>query len=223
MGTKPSYVVLTGADDRTDADGMRALSRRYPVEWGILLSPKRAGEGRYPSRGAVERLCREPGLRLSAHLCGDYARSVCEDGTSEALKGLPHGSFARLQINVSQTPADLSKPARFATANGAARAILQWRNATFPVDDAVDWLYDTSGGRGETPAAWPSPVPRRPGISEIGYAGGIGPANVTGILADINARNLLALPYFIDMESSLRTDDVFDLEKCEAVLRAVYP
>jgi hypothetical protein len=43
-------------------------------------------------------------------------------------------------------------------------------------------------------------------------------------VADILAR--IAAPdgalYWIDMESGVRTDGVFDLAKCEAVCRAVY-
>lgn len=224
MQVKPTYVVLTGADDHTDLSGMQALARHYPVEWGVLLSPKLCGEGRYPTRERIAEIASlSKSLRLSAHLCGAYARSVCADGMTPALKGIPRNSFRRIQINVGPTPTDLSQLRRYAASVGASRAIVQWRHATFPVDDAVDWLYDTSGGTGERPASWPTVVPRRQGVSEVGYAGGIGPSNVLEVIGQINAGNPRGLPFFIDMESSLRTDDRFDLATCEAVLRAVYP
>jgi phosphoribosylanthranilate isomerase len=58
------------------------------------------------------------------------------------------------------------------------------------------------------------PYPGRP----VGYAGGIGPDNVVDIIKRINA----AGPYWIDMESKIRTDNWLDLKLCRAVCEAVY-
>jgi phosphoribosylanthranilate isomerase len=80
---------------------------------------------------------------------------------------------------------------------------------TFPDDDTVDWLFDRSGG------LWP---PHPGGDRLVGYAGGIGPDNVADVLEQIGATG----PYWIDMESGVRTDDRFDLGKCRRVCEAVY-
>jgi phosphoribosylanthranilate isomerase len=93
------------------------------------------------------------------------------------------------------------------------RCIAQCR-AAFPDDTSVDWLFDASSGRGIAPAAWPAHPGRR-----VGYAGGIKPDNVLDVIrAGVGA----AGPYWIDMESGVRTDDRFDLTKCRQVCEAVY-
>ena len=54
----------------------------------------------------------------------------------------------------------------------------------------------------------------------VGFAGGIGPANTQDVLNQVRA---LMRPYWIDMETSVRTDNAFDVAKVEAVLRAAEP
>jgi phosphoribosylanthranilate isomerase len=83
----------------------------------------------------------------------------------------------------------------------------------FPEDDSIDYLFDTSGGRGEIPLA----VPGHNKARLVGFAGGITPENVLRWIGSVNAQN-----YWIDMESGVRTDDWLDLDKCEAVCRAIW-
>jgi phosphoribosylanthranilate isomerase len=87
----------------------------------------------------------------------------------------------------------------------------------FPTDTRLDWLYDTSFGTGKSPNRWP-PLPH--GGPLCGYSGGIRAENVREILSAISA--LRGSQYFIDMESGVRTNGRFDLEKCEAVCKAVF-
>ena len=54
----------------------------------------------------------------------------------------------------------------------------------------------------------------------VGFAGGIGPANTQDVLNQVRA---LMRPYWIDMETGVRTDNAFDVAKVEAVLRAAEP
>ena len=77
----------------------------------------------------------------------------------------------------------------------------------------TSYLLDASCGAGiDTPIE----IVTSPGI-HIGYAGGIGPDNVEGKL-----RTLLEHPtedkFWIDMETRVRTDEWFDLDKVEQVL-----
>ena len=85
---------------------------------------------------------------------------------------------------------------------------------TFPENETVSWLYDCSGGRGKVPNTWPRTDQDR----LVGYAGGIGPENVLDVLDQIPSTN-----YWIDMETHVRTNDIFDLDKCLSVLKQVYP
>ena len=76
-------VTMTGADDRTDPLALLDLSRRYPfVEWGILLSERRAGTARYPGPDWVRELLGispyQEGARFAAHLCGTTMRRFVE-------------------------------------------------------------------------------------------------------------------------------------------------
>jgi len=52
----------------------------------------------------------------------------------------------------------------------------------------------------------------------VGYSGGIGPENVASVIERIAADG----PYWIDMESKVRTDDWFDLSLCREVCEIVY-
>lgn len=213
--SKPNFITFTGADDHTDIAEMLALSSQYPIEWGILFSPKQQGQGRYPSIDFVRKLCRtSSAMRLSAHLCGGYSRAVLETGVC-GLEEPFSAHFTRVQINTTASPIDLEVVAAWA-ADISLRPILQCRGA-FPDVDAIGWLFDASGGRGIAPAAWPEP-----GVSGAmrGYAGGLNPQNVTEAVATIGS---MCANYWIDMETGVRDEqDRFDLEKCRAVCEAVY-
>jgi hypothetical protein len=219
--TLPAFVTFTGLDASVDLDRVEALSRRYPIEWGILFSPKLQGSGRYPSLDAVERLTDRP-FRRAAHVCGGYARSVVETGECAELQAVLSDRFSRIQINTPRTDPDRARIARFAASvTPGARAILQCRDPeSFPDDPAVDWLYDRSAGNGVLPEAWPRPSTG----ALVGYAGGLGPETVAPALARIASSHPAGTPYWIDMETRIRdAEDRLDLDRCEAVLRSVYP
>jgi len=205
---KPEFITFTGVDNHTPVLGMIALAEKYPIEWGVLLSPSRTGnDPRYPSWDSVFRLTGGD-LRYAAHLCGDHSQFVMDERGVELPIGLLC-RFSRLQIN-HKSPRVIPM-ANFAARMGA-RCIGQTRER-FPETRRVDWLFDPSGGRGEKPSEWPE----HPGFL-VGYAGGINPDNVQDVLAAINANGR----YWIDMESGVRTDNIFDLEKCRQVCERVY-
>jgi hypothetical protein len=204
----PEFVTFTGADDATDVDGMVALSRRYPIEWGILHSLSRYGVPRYP-RNTARFLDR--GLRLATHLCGGFSRDIMAGEVYDRVPGDIFAGFARIQVNHPEP--DEIRIADFSRCLGMP-CIAQTRT-TFPQGSRIGWLFDASGGRGVAPVAWP----RHPGGGQlVGYAGGIGPENVREVIAAIDAGG----PYWIDMESGVRADDRFDLEKCRAVCEAIF-
>ena len=81
----------------------------------------------------------------------------------------------------------------------------------------VSMLLDASGGRGID-----GPVEAYPAThgEKIGYAGGICPENVAEKLRFLLLHPLVG-DFWIDMESGVRTDGWFDLDKVEAVLETV--
>lgn len=209
MSRKPEFITFTGADDHTDVQDMLALSRLYPIEWGILFSPVRQGrEPRYPGDEAVSRYTWATDvMRMSAHLCGAHTRAIM---AGEDIKApADFGYFKRIQINhANPDPRRINEFRR----GWGPRCIAQTRG-DFPRNTSIDWLFDASGGRGIEPASWP----RHPGHL-AGYAGGIKPGNVLAVIAAIDAPG----PYWIDMESGVRTDDWFDLNLCRQVCELVY-
>lgn len=84
------------------------------------------------------------------------------------------------------------------------------------------YLIDASGGTGRwDQTRWQPP---HEALRRVGYAGGIGPDNVVAALSTVwsvvNAHDCAAQngKVWIDMETGVRTDNRFDLNKVESVL-----
>lgn len=211
----PLFIAFTGIDDAGLLPGLRALSARYPVEWGVLIDPARAGMPLFPDAVTCDAFL-AAGLRLAAHVCGPLAQAIVSDPLGARFD--PAG-FRRVQVNhgfSGSTTAQAAAAGRYARRHGV-RAVLQCGGA-FPADGQVDWLYDISFGTGRSGGPWP-PLPVA-AATFCGYSGGIHPGNVVDLLAGLD------LPaggdFWIDMESGVRSGGRFDLARCEAVCRAVY-
>lgn len=224
---KPDFVTFTGLDEKTDPASVLDLSRRYPVEWGILFSPTRTGKHpRYPSLQATRRFY-GIGLKLSAHLCGDHARVLLDAGEiDDALSDELFETIERVQFNLGAEADHINvrqieeEAARLAEGLGNDVApIVQWTDPVIPTSTRTFFLFDQSGGKGERPDKWGSP---QIDAVMVGYAGGITPQNVIAVLSEIAETHPANVPFWIDMESGVRSGDYLDIGKCEDVLRAVY-
>lgn len=212
---KPQFITFTGPDADTNINDMVKLSNDYDVEFGILFSPTRQGlEPRYPDFSVIERMITR-GLKLAAHICGDYARTIVAGEQVRELEWvLPY--FDRAQINTAPG-ADPAIIKRWADKQELT-AILQCRDQ-FPSDLTVQWLFDASGGRGLEPAAWPE-WNGSPWLH--GYAGGLKPDNVENLMQTLDGRES-AHQFWIDMVSGVRdANDRFDLSKCRQVCELVF-
>lgn len=213
----PSFIAFTGVDRIELLPGARALSARYPIEWGVLVDPAQEDTALFPRAQIRDALLAARDLRWAAHVCGEAAKAIATDPLGAPLA--PAG-VQRVQVNHSfkgSTPAQVAAARDYGRRLGV-RTVLQCSGA-FPLNQTgVDWLYDVSFGTGARPDRWPAPPPAEGPF--CGYSGGIGPGTVKDILARIAAPD--GALYWIDMESGVRTDGAFDLAKCEAVCRAVY-
>lgn len=200
----PKLITFTGVDDRTQIDGLKYLSALFPIEWGILLSATNK-DARYPSTQTIKELL-QTGLNLSGHFCGRWARDV-----AAGLIRLPFciDNFQRLQINgkIEQQGGMhyLTK-----NRNGVIVQCKTFSNA----EGYYQELFDVSGGKGIHPVEFPV----YPNIY-CGYAGGINPRNV---LHTLDAISSPSNEYWIDMESGVRTNGWFDIEKVQRVCELVY-
>ena len=169
-------------------------------------------------------------LNLSCHVCGSYARHVINNDWNPLIQLANHhfDIFQRCQVNISTTfPTPKTPFVRpYATLN---ELIIQQRseNDLLMFDTIRDRthmsvLLDASGGRGiDTPI---KPFFRQ-GL-KVGYAGGMNPDNVGDKLYQL-LRDAEG-DFWIDMESGVRTEDKFDLNKvykvlhvCQEVLKEV--
>lgn len=214
-------VTLTGIDERTDLTRLPDSGGDYLLEYAILISRSKNGqEPRYPSyiRAAQMLNQLQDEHIFAAHLCGAPAREILAGQAPQELDWL-RGLVDRIQINANEkdTLAGWQKATAILTDFGIT-PIFQWRRDTWPafMDGKADVLLDRSGGRGIAEQIWPV---RGTYKGKIGYAGGLGPNNLP--MSDIIKAAGNSSKYWIDMESSLRTDDWFDSNKAAAILQVL--
>jgi len=223
--TRKVLVTITGADHTVEPKALAELSERFPlVEWAFLYSSTRAGSPRYPWWNWIEKAARAIpwSASLALHTCGQQTRNIGAGDVTvlEHLRVLrPEW---RVQLNGADVEAAMPQRLWEKYEDSGLSFIVQARTVD-QVQDAARFtryekgvLYDPSGGTGQRPEEWPKP----PLASQpIGYAGGIGEDNVRAVLDDVSTK---AGCFWIDMESSVRTNDRFDLEKVERVLAIVH-
>lgn len=231
---------LCGADDSVHPNMLILLSTAYPfIEFGVLFRPDKEGQPRYASPAWVSRLVqlKPPGMKLAAHLCSTRVNEVLR-GDDAFLQKLRTWGFSRVQINATyvngvdtshmaesvptlltmiQTYPDLEF---ILQRNEETKPLWQGILDAGPIPRNVSMLMDESKGTGILCSSWPAPPPDY----EIGYAGGIGPDNITDVLTQVQDA-AFGRSVWIDMESRLRSikndKDVFDLDKCYDVIDAV--
>lgn len=228
-------VTFTGADDTTDPVQMLMMSRENPwIEWGILVSQQQMGSGRFPSKKWIKNLQRialnNPGmLNLSMHVCGFWCGQIlC--GIVDIPFYIADG-FQRVQLNfhAENKPCDygalystiknLGMPFIFQIDGHSGNKHFTNMNAHYNHEMLLEPLFDTSGGAGILPDKWPAPIKD---VWKSGYAGGLGPDNLKEqlpiILEASSGRHI-----WIDMETKVRTEEYFDMEKVGACVEICRP
>lgn len=221
---KLTGVTLSGVDETVKVWQLCVLHDDFPfVEFGILRSKSHEGaKKRYPGHEWISKaLTRTHGVPFAFHLCGAYARQSVDGPFYYAIQH--NDEFrraARIQVNLAGTwsPAEIERVIAMSK-EVDKKFIVQETSPAFLLyehefDNNVDILVDSSGGTGKV-----MDIPRLiPDGYRIGFAGGITPNNVRGILEGLTAIESDNQAW-IDMESGVRTDDCFDLDKARAVLR----
>ena len=160
-------VTFTGADNRTLVDDLTIIidasrALQVPVEFGLLCSPARDGDERYPT-GFIARhilqVCKSENVLVAVHLCGAAAHALLPDsnrwlerdafGTPE-WRQVVLDVFARGRVQVNLPPAlstvanlreawhRLRALARGAHGNNVGVVIGQHRVGEWPMPDRSD-------------------------------------------------------------------------------------
>jgi len=79
----------------------------------------------------------------------------------------------------------------------------------------ISLLHDSSGGFGREISETVKPDTHH----FTGYAGGINPENVLRIVNLIENNNPDGRPFYIDMESGIRENNIFSIEKCHQIVK----
>lgn len=226
---KLKRITITGLDQRTDVFRLERIAKAFwPwVEFGILASPSRAGKDpRYPTIEEIKTWLGHARLfKMAVHICGRFSRKPGE--FFEAI-GDHADFFERMQWNVAPShlkPAAITEMAMRASERDIT-VIVQIRDEASvellkTLQDnhvSAQPLFDGSGGRGLPFETVQKPLSSPTTGRWTGYAGGITPETVSGVLERLEAELLPEQPVWIDMETGVRTDDWLDLDKVQEVL-----
>lgn len=231
---KLQHITFTGIDAKTNIKALTEIQREFPIaEFGVLTSYHWNENGnRYLDPIVINEL-RGNGLSLSLHVCGSAAHDAAA-GRWDLIDKLVWSNidlFQRIQLNISNRsdnpnalgclPKIVEQEVIIQTRDTLNTSIYDATIEKFREKDkfgrTFSMLLDASGGQGiDTPLrVWPS-------SGKIGYAGGISPDNVEEKLVFLLS-HVTQGTFWIDMESGVRTDDWFDVDKVRKVLEICQP
>ena len=212
-------VTFSGIDQKTKVQDLKRLYEKYPfVEFVFLYShhANRKNQGRYPST-VILKGYKKAGLPMAVHLCGKIAHDLVHDNDWSVVYKELDGYmdlFERVQLNIPKT----KRFSRKLTIPEDKQIIIQLHEGTEDLFNCYKHLpnvvgfQDASGGRGIAETEWMLPE-----TEPFGYAGGINPENVVEVVQELN--EICETDFWIDMETGIRTDDKFDVKKCEEICR----
>ena len=214
-------ITFTGADNNTDIKLLQYIQKEIPiVEWGILISTNQ-NRNRYPNNEFINSL-QNKGLNLSLHICGKYSREIMNDGIFHIINKFHW--FNRYQINFisNNSSENLNNFINLITQFPHKTFILQSNNSNKEFINNIlnvnktniNILYDSSGGKGTNIKEIQNPYNN----IYTGYSGGLCEETLPEILYNIHHFKNDSYVW-IDMESGVRTEDQFDLNKVRSILK----
>ena len=218
-------VSFTGIDNKTNIKRLLEIAKKYPnTEFGFLVSEANTNKNtnnRYPNLILLQQL-KNKNINLALHVCGKLARTVAKTGSLDCVKefmGSYFDIFQRIQLNL------VGNTVTIPITDTYGKQVIIQTNLDEPKSRAnyelyeqanvenIVYLSDKSGGHGE--------------VTDFdffdkyqGFAGGLNPENILDRKADIDM--LVDYDYWLDMESGVRTNDWFDLDKVEDICRKIF-
>jgi hypothetical protein len=224
-----ALVSFVGVDIHTNRDDiLNFKAQRVPCEWGVLFSDSKSQTKhvRYPDYKFCKEFlewCDSVPRMGSLHLCGDVIDRYLKQ-EDDVMELCSKAMRIQLNLNINNYPDHdkLAEDILSVIANHEHRVILQ-QNKTKEkfmkvflekAKTKISLLHDGSGGFGRVITQIDPPHD----FHVTGYAGGIKPDNVKGIVELIEKNNPNNRPYYIDMESGVRENNIFSIEKCQQVI-----
>lgn len=222
-------VTFTGVDNKTSLTSLQILANRYSnIEFGILVSKSNTDldkVNRFPSFETIDKVLNADLPSVSCHICGELARYYVHTGDFSEIRDFLGqervDKFSRFQLNIRGYD-----DYKLFVIEEDIHIIIQVSNAKsyqyfYQMQELnpnkVEALIDYSGGLGKLGCFnYVSD-----GDEIFGYAGGININNVAYILGYIEGKMEYDVNYWIDMESSVRTDDWFDTSKVRKICSEV--
>ena len=229
-----NLVSFVGVDEQTALVDLDRISvsfvTGFNVEWSVLYSDSKSvtKNARYPSydfcKAFLERAAMTLYTQGSLHLCGTVIDRYLKQEPDVMALCKPARRI-QLNLNIHSYPdhEKLADDILTVASNNGHHVILQ-QNKTKEkfmevfmgkANIAFSLLHDGSGGFGREITEVVPPHPKH----NTGYAGGIKPENVSRIVELIEKNNPDNRPYYIDMESGIRENNIFSVEKCRQVIQ----
>lgn len=232
-----SHCTFTGVDDSTKLLDLFIISNAYgsQVEWGVLYSEDRQGNGRYPSFLTIDKIAKDindPNMlegRFALHVCGAISINKLLYGDKESHVYKTAMAFPTIQLNLKADGISVDQLEHFIeehhdkiiiTQHNAYNFHLNKRLAKYPNHRS---LVDYSGGRG-----WFNSVVPPVLLGDIqGISGGLNIDNIVNKMEQVEQTLPANKPYWFDMESGVRdviagTElDVFSVGDCIRILKLV--
>jgi len=239
-----------GVDDSVPLERLAEESRAHPwVEWAVLFREEMQGQPRFASWEWVKKLGQlhfDSGRKmlLAGHLCSSHIDELFEGDASFVKKLHSEYGFGRVQINATAANGvDIGKLQKkevilnivkvitstpelefIVQRNDETEPLWQYLLVNPPITNNVSYLFDESKGTGVISEGYPT----QPANVKVGYAGGLGPTNLTAQIKKMQ----IAAPgrsIWCDMESSLRTivkkdgkeEDICDMDKILSCMQQV--
>lgn len=226
-------ISFVGVDTKTNLDNLlKFKNNKFKCEFGILFSEAKS-TSRYPDYNFCKDFLnwgKENNILTSLHLCGSEAITKYIEQDAELMQLCKLPNRIQLNINIGKYPDyDLLSNKILSTVTAHSHKIILQQNKTKEKfidniilminsrnvpDQCINLLHDSSGGFGREI----SKVIKPDNIYFTGYAGGINPENANNIVKLIDSVNLDNKPYYIDMESGIRVNNIFSLEKCQHII-----
>ena len=220
---------FTGVDNKTSLTSLQILANRYNnIEFGILVSKSNTDldkVNRFPSFETIDKVLNADLPSVSCHICGELARHYVNTGDFSEIRDFLGqqrvAKFSRFQLNIrgydNYKLFVIEEDIHIIIQVSDAKSYQYFYQMQELNPNKVEALIDYSGGHGKLGCFnYVSD-----GDEIFGYAGGINANNVAYILGYIEGRMEYNVNYWIDMESSVRTDDWFDTSKVREICSEV--